>query len=121
METQKSRQTKKPSKDWTPEQGALAFLRSTLKAVERSGVRHVDEGFGLSMTAMATGILNLQPGGMKTHHACALSTAADVIEDACAGSNAGPSVSLLRAAVLIIEDALREKVTEELTAEQSAA
>ena len=95
-------------RNWTPEQDTIAFLRSILKVVERSGVQHVDEGFGLSMTAMATSILDLQPEGRKKHHACALSTAAELIVDSC--NKVSPV--LLRAAVLIIEDALREKATE---------
>ncbi len=99
-------------RNWTPEQEAIAFLRSMLKLVERSGVRHVDEGFGFSMAAMATGILDLQPEGKKKHHACALSIAASLFEEASGGGKAGPSVSLLRAAVMIIEDAVREKATE---------
>lgn len=75
-------------------------------------MRHVDEGFALAITSVVWSILDLQPGARKTHHTHALSTAGEVIEDSSCGRRGGPSVSVLRAVVMIIEDALREKADE---------
>ncbi len=97
----------------TPEQEAIVFLHSMLKLVERRGLRYVDEQFGFSMTAMSTSILG------PTHAPCdftgnqrhreALSAAAGLIDE-FPGSRV--PIAALKAAVLVIEAALREETGE---------
>jgi hypothetical protein len=43
----------KTPKKPTPEQDAIAFMRSMLALVERRGLRYVDEEFGRAMMALA--------------------------------------------------------------------
>src|ERR1700687_4420787 len=94
----------------TPEQEAIAFLRSMLKLVERRGLRHVDQQFGLSMTAMASAILSPDNRTRDSRAQKAVNGATYFVDEIqCV------PVSVLKAMVLVIEEEMAEPKHEPTT------
>jgi hypothetical protein len=92
----------------TPEQEAIAFLRSMLKLVERRRLRYVDEQFGLTMTAMAHWMLDPEDVIKDSRHKDAINAATGLIEEFLLPGSPGVPVSVLKAVVMVIEEALQE-------------
>jgi len=109
----------KTPKKPTPEQEAIAFLRSVLKLVERRGLRQVDEQFGFAMMAMANAILTPDDTLQRSRHSSAINSVVGFIEEFSMPHSPGVPISVLRAAVMVIEEALQEP-DEPITAPQEA-
>ena len=96
----------KTSKKRTPQQDVIVFLHSMLELIERRGLRHVHEQFGQAMTGMANAILEPESFDRAGRHSEVINAAAGFVEEFPAPR--GVPVSVVKAMMMVIEEALQE-------------